>query len=725
MFKRLVALRYRIATYFYSAVGLSAFTTVLMILVAWYSFERITTSQDEINNLTMPAMVSIVSISKLSSELVAAVPKIRASNSRREVEFLAEETGKIRIELARQLSQFQNFKQANEAAQFLSLANELDNDIRTLEESMIQLFEFRRKLVQYREKLQITENQFRRAIIPLTDDQFFYLMTGRNEIGATPVSKNVHFTINELNAYRHISVIEQQSNNAFQLLVGSGTITDVAFVRVRSELFEAAVDTMKRSIELINNPDVKAKIKPLFQQLNTLGLGEDNGFYLKEQELQLLDNQADIVNRSREISAKLATDAELLITKVQNQAATSVMETVQLIGTSRSIIISVGIVGIVGTATVVWLLIGRSLIPRLQYLSKRMYSMGKGDLADFVEVVGKDEIADMASALEIFRKSALEARRLNLVEELSKDLIAKNAELQSVLDQLQSAQSQIVMREKLAALGELTAGVAHEIKNPLNFVTNFSDSSKELIEEFDEIMDDPELDDEERKEEIESIIKMLSDNVKRIKDHGSRAVRIVNDMLRMGRGGGQAQETNINQLVEQHAKLAFHGVRAATEGFKVKIQYDLAPDIESIEVVSQDIGRVILNLVGNSCYATHKKRMEAQEDADYGAAIEYVPQLNICTKNDGDNILIIIRDNGKGIPEDIKDKIFNPFFTTKPTDEGTGLGLALCNDIIQKHGGEITFESEEGKFTEMTVTIPKDAGKILAEAEAMEIDGKG
>ena len=722
LLQRVKVLRSRISTYFYSAVGLAALTTIIMIVLVWQSFERITASQQQIYNVSLPAMVSAVRISKLSADLVAAVPKLVAAASKEEVNELSEETGKLRAELEQQLSLIQSFDEAAATAEFSALALHLNADVRGVESSMLQLFELRKKLARHRDRLSLTETQMRRTIIPLVDDQFFFLMTGRSEIGTPPVPADVHFNNHEVNQFRHLSELEQQSNGTFQLLAGIHAITDVAFVRVRSELFESAIDTMGRNIGSIGDPDTRQAIEPLFKKLASLGTGEENGFELKEQELRLLQRQGELVAESRILSARMAADGERLANAVQELAAETVQETAQLIGTSRTLIISIGIFGIIGAASIVWLLIGRSLMPRLQYLSQRMRSMGQGELGEPVNVMGSDEIANMASALEVFRESALAARRLNVVEELSKDLMAKNLELQSVLDQLKSAQSQIVMREKLAALGELTAGVAHEIKNPLNFVTNFSDASKELIEELGEIMEDEELDEEERREEIESICDMLSDNVVRIRDHGARAVRIVNDMLRMGRGGGHAQETNINQLVEQHAKLAFHGARASTEDFQIKLDFDLSPDVGLVEVVSQDIGRVILNLVGNSCYATHKKRLSAKEAAGDGNRIDYVPQLKIATRKVADNILIAIHDNGNGIPADLREKIFNPFFTTKPTDEGTGLGLSLCNDIIRQHGGQISVDSEEGKFTQMNIRIPDDAGKILAEAGETESD---
>lgn len=716
----LLELRSRISTYFYSAVGLAGLSTILMIVVASQSFERISESQRQINSTSLPAMVSVIRIAKLSSDLVAATPKLVAATSTKEVNTLSEETRKLRAELEQQLSFLRSFEQAMAASEFSQLALQLNVLVQNVESLMLQLFELRNQLTKHRERLAIVETQIRRIIIPLTDDQFFYLVTGYTELDQEPDPRNVHFTVNEVNQYRNISVLEQQSNNALQYLNSAAVVTDRALIKVRSELFDSAVGTMRRNIELIDDGEIQDLIRPSIDVLIELGIGEGNGFDLKDQELKLLDNLFELVADSRVLSNLLAADAEQLVTSVQDQATLNAEETVQVIATSRTLIVTIGIVGIIGAVTIVWLLIGRSLLPRLRYLSERMRSMGKGELDDPVEIIGKDEITDMAAALEIFRKSALDARRLNIVEQLSKDLLIKNREMTVVLDQLKSAQSQIVMREKLAALGELTAGVAHEIKNPLNFVTNFSDASKELIEELAEVMNDDEMDDAERNEEVESICKMLSDNVVRIREHGGRAVRIVNDMLRMGRGGGHAQETNINQLVEQHAKLAFHGARASTEGFQIKLQFDLKDDVGSIEVVSQDIGRVILNIVGNSCYATHKKRLKAQEEAGDGVRIDYIPVLNISTEKKKDLVLITIRDNGSGIPDDLREKIFNPFFTTKPTDEGTGLGLALCNDIVQKHGGEITVESGEGEYTQMTISIPENAGKILAEAEEPE-----
>ena len=314
---------------------------------------------------------------------------------------------------------------------------------------------------------------------------------------------------------------------------------------------------------------------------------------------------------------------------------------------------------------------------------------------------GRDEVADMAAALEVFRLHSIEAQRLNLVEKLAEELRGKNDELEKTLVELQHAQDQIVMREKLAALGELTAGVAHEIQNPLNFVKNFAESSEELLEELqEELPADGGSLNEEQNVLIREIGGDLSDNLRRIREHGERANRIVRDMLQMGRGSAEKQSTDLNALLEEHTRLAFHSARASNSEFQLEINEDLDPQMGEVEIVSQDMARVFVNMVNNACHATHEKRQDPETPS------EYVPSLWLTTSREDDQIVIRIKDNGKGIPPHVREKIFNPFFTTKPTDQGTGLGLALSNDVIREHGGAIKVDSEPGEYTEMTIEIP-------------------
>jgi len=254
-------------------------------------------------------------------------------------------------------------------------------------------------------------------------------------------------------------------------------------------------------------------------------------------------------------------------------------------------------------------------------------------------------------------------------------------------NQLKSTQSQLIQSEKMASLGELTAGIAHEIQNPLNFVNNFSEVNKELLQE---------LQDEIKKGNIEEVNKLANDlieNQEKINQHGRRADGIVKGMLQHSRGSSDKKElTDINLLCDEYLRLAYHGYRAKDKSFNAEFKTDFDETIPKINIIPQDIGRVVLNLINNAFYAVSK--------------IENA-LVTVTTKNLGDKIEIRVRDNGNGIPDSIKEKIFQPFFTTKPTGSGTGLGLSLSYDIVKAHGGEIKVKSKtDGQAgTEFTITI--------------------
>ena len=302
-------------------------------------------------------------------------------------------------------------------------------------------------------------------------------------------------------------------------------------------------------------------------------------------------------------------------------------------------------------------------------------------------------------------------------EKLAEELQGKNEQLESVLAELQTAQDQIVKREKLAALGELTAGVAHEIRNPLNFIKNFSEVSEELLEELKEALEEVgENMTEDQKGLIQDVSSDLTENLERIRSHGDRANRIVHDMLMMGRGSSERQSVDINRLLDEYSGLAYHSARAVDSEFQLDLRKDLDPEAPQIEVVPQELGRVFLNMVGNACDATDEKRRAAQEAGD--GAEPYVPTLWLITRRGQDSIEVRIKDNGNGIPPDIIDSVFNPFFTTKPTGQGTGLGLAMSSDIVREHGGTIRVESELGNSTEMIIDLPLTPPAITMDSES-------
>jgi len=279
--------------------------------------------------------------------------------------------------------------------------------------------------------------------------------------------------------------------------------------------------------------------------------------------------------------------------------------------------------------------------------------------------------------------------------------IAKaKSEAESALEQLKAAQQQLIVQGKLASLGQLTAGIAHEIKNPLNFVNNFSALSVELVGEINDVLARVTLD-RATQSDLDELTQVLKSNLEKVVQHGKRADSIVKNMLQHSREGyGEHRPADINAILEESLNLAYHGARAEKAGFSIAFQRDLDPSVGIADVYPQEITRVLLNIISNGFYAAMKRKAEAGD--------RFEPMLVAATKNLGDKVEIRIRDNGTGIPEAIRDKIFHPFFTTKPPGEGTGLGLSMSHDIIVKqHGGSIDVDTEPGIFTEFKIVLPR------------------
>jgi signal transduction histidine kinase len=286
---------------------------------------------------------------------------------------------------------------------------------------------------------------------------------------------------------------------------------------------------------------------------------------------------------------------------------------------------------------------------------------------------------------------------VNELKERNKELERKVAErtedLRVSLENLKATQSQLIQSEKMASLGELTAGIAHEIQNPLNFVNNFSEVSNELIDEMMEEIDNNDL------EEVKAIAQDVKQNLDKITHHGKRADAIVKGMLQHSRSSdGKKELTNINALADEFFRLAYHGLRAKDKTFNASLKTDFDDSIGKVNMAAQDIGRVILNLITNAFYAVDEKKK--------GGAENYEPTVTVSTHKEGDKLEIKVADNGNGIPQKILDKIFQPFFTTKPTGQGTGLGLSLSYDIVKAHGGELKVETIENEGTEFKIILP-------------------
>jgi signal transduction histidine kinase len=339
---------------------------------------------------------------------------------------------------------------------------------------------------------------------------------------------------------------------------------------------------------------------------------------------------------------------------------------------------------------------------------------------DIEVLVSRDEIGDLANTLGVMttklRLSIDEIRmKTDQLEQINQSLEGrvarrtaeiqkKNDELQSTLEQLQKTKDQLIVQEKMASLGSLTAGIAHEIKNPLNFVNNFAELSAEIVTEIREILEglDAPLP-ENLAADIDGCLDDLEQNVNKIHEHGKRADSIVKGMLQHSRSGShEFTRTNVNSLLEEYVNLAYHGLRAQDSSFNVTIEKEMDRSLPDVMMVSQDVSRVFLNIVNNACYAANKKKHSGQ------VPDTYMPTISVATRrlNDRD-VEVRIKDNGTGMPESVRAKIFEPFFTTKPTGEGTGLGLSLSYDIIvQQHHGTLEVNTVDGEGTEFVITLP-------------------
>ena len=304
-----------------------------------------------------------------------------------------------------------------------------------------------------------------------------------------------------------------------------------------------------------------------------------------------------------------------------------------------------------------------------------------------------------------------------MVNERTSELLKQKDDLQQALTELRETQALLIQSEKMASLGELTAGIAHEIQNPLNFVNNFAEVNTELIEELKAESQKPKA---ERNEELEvEILNDIKQNLEKINHHGKRADAIVKGMLEHSRTStGQKEPTDINALADEYLRLSYHGLRAKDKSFNANIQTDFDITIGKIDVVAPDMGRVLLNLFNNAFYAVTERLRQAPREIGTGnPGARYEPSVSVSTKKIGQHVEIKVRDNGNGIPQNVIDKIFQPFFTTKPTGEGTGLGLSLSYDIVKAHGGEIRVDSlytegtakgMKGNGTEFIITLPLD-----------------
>ena len=713
--KRVTAARSRISTQLYLGIAGAVIMTFAATVVGWVSFVRVGEVQSRVNQGSVPALAAAFGVAQQSGALVAAATRLTAAVTAADLaqvsRGIVEDRTAFEAEmaaLAQRGGEEQSTRRIGEHGAAI-IAN-----IEAVLTSVLQHFSLNLLRTELQAELSASRAELIDILIPAIDDQLFYAMTGHRELGAPPTPRAEHFSEAEFGRYRRLAELREDATIGAEILANTLNTSDLSLLEPLRERFEGTVRGVERRLAALGMAELRDTLKPRFDRLTALGLDSQRGLFdLSERELELAARQRDLLARNRDLAVALVAEAEGLVASAEASArdATSASETAILTG--RNLLLGLSIASVVGAVLIAWLLVGRVLLRRLQKLSERMRRMAEGDLEEKVEIIGNDEVAEMASALEVFRRHALEVQRLNLVEKLAGDLRDKNAQLEDTLADLQNAQDRMVVQQKLAALGELTAGVAHEIRNPLNFVKNFSESSEELLEELlEEVKEATSAADEddgkdaaaeERLSLIDEIGGDVTENLKRIRQHGERANRIVESMLQMGRGSGERQKTDLNMLLDEHARLAYHSARATDPDFRLDIRHDFDPEIGEIELIPQDVGRVFLNMVSNACHATDDRRRAAAKEKDKS----YEPTLLLSTRTVDDRVEVIIRDNGGGIPPEVVEKMFNPFFTTKPAGQGTGLGLAISNDIVREHGGAIKVDSKIGEFTEMTVELPR------------------
>ena len=700
--KRLLASRFRISTRLYLGLGGGVVLTVAASLVGLFSFDRVGEAQTRVNDVSVPEMAAAFSVAVYSSTLVTAAPNLATAATPSEFDLVASSIDAGQRAFEEKLEALEVGGVNDERFQHIrGYSDTLISNIEAIKNDRYELFALSQRNETLQAELADVRSRLDDVLALAIDDQLFYTMTGYRDLDTPPVSRSTHFTEDEVRRDRHLMGLKVDANTATEVMATGFSLSESAEVEPERERFETAVAGIGRNLGALEGYHAHDELTAIFTQLSQLGLGEGRGFDLLVQELQLTERQQDLLALNREVAILLVEEVDSLVENANASVRGATQASADAVLTGRTLLLGISAFSIGGALLIAWLYVGRVLLARLQRLSDRMRRMAEGDIEGEVDIVGRDEVADMAAALEVFRRHALEVQRLNLVEKLAEELQEKNDQLESVLGELQRAQDQIVMREKLAALGELTAGVAHEIRNPLNFVKNFSEVSQELITEMREVLDEEESDDQ--KDLIAEISQDLSDNLERILSHGDRANRIVHDMLMMGRDSSEIQLTSINNLLDEHARLAYHSARATDPNFQLDLKQELDPNTGELEVVPQDLGRVFLNIVSNACDATDERRRAAVED---GNGADYMPTVWLSTWRGEEQVEVRIKDNGGGIPPDVAEKIFNPFFTTKPTDRGTGLGLAISSDIVRKHGGAIRVESEPGEYTEMVVELP-------------------
>ena len=687
----MIALKYKISVRFYIAIGFVVTLTFAASLVGWVALNRVGDAQSRVNAESVPEIAAAFAVAQYAGDLVAATDRLSVATTPEQLAEIQEYIGRISPLLSEQVYYLEQSASVTSANP--DLLTQIRANLGLLDDGVS---EFEDLLLEYH-ALTIAGADMRHRLIGAR--------TAWHSVKTSAMADELAYSAEHLPGedLELLQLLLQLDDDmgAVELALSSGFQAGGAVdVHQSRESYVEALERSSRWLADLAQLPSHGNLSRSFDEFSALGLGSPNVFDVRLEELVLGEQRAQLLGANYQAALSLIDDVDILVRSAQNRAQAATDASALTIGLAQAALLAISAVSFGVALLVAWLLVS-SLLARLNRLSSRMRQMAQGDLEEPVQIVGRDEVSDMASALEVFRHYALEAIRLNLVEQLAKELRERNAELAESLENLRRAQDSLVAQEKLSALGQLVSGLAHEINNPLNFVGNFSEVCAELLSDIRRDLREIRAEqlDVEHWESVEEDIDDLAQNLDRIVNNSQRASNIVQAMQALGRDRGTYQLTDINRLLNDHAMIAYQSARSADENFLLKLEFD-CEEIEQIVVNSRDMGRVFLSVVTNACYATEEKRRNVSEDDCFE------PTLRLSTRRLEEKVEIRIRDNGTGIRDDAIDKIFDPFFTTKPAGHGIGLGLTIAYDIVREHNGTIEAVSEPGEFTEIVIALP-------------------
>ena len=689
-------------------------------VLAYFTFNETLRHEIRLAEYSMPNLINSVDVARKSAIVVNGAFRLVSASSKKEHTAVVESTAREIASLENTILELEARSAFGEQTRLIrSNLVELGKHLDVIKQSSARRLDINQALNVFIDELGETTRRVERLLVQAIDDQAFYLVSGLRQLDGKIRPIRERASEGELTAYRNLITVNQSANLAVLLLDEVLVLADRQFLTPLEERFQSAVRNFLHAYSKLPASMQDDLLEENLTRLDEIGEGPDGVIVLRQEALLRLEQEQDTLAKARTTSELLVSEVNNLVAQINEEAIDSSAASRAAAQTGILLLILLNVFGTVGAFALGSLFVRRYLVRRLVGLSSAMREMASGDLEVPVQVEGtdiakpvkgsanyvtrnikyliwNDEVTDMARALEVFRRYAHEVQRLNLVEKLAEQLDAKNENLEHALKNLKAAQEQVIAEQKLASLGQLTAGVAHEIKNPLNFVSNFANVSIELADEIEDLMKQEENLD---LEEIKSILKEMRTSLGKIKEHGNRADNIVRSMLEHSRSKeGEWRKTNLNALLKQYVDLSYHALRAEDNSFNTQLTENLDPNMEEIMVVPQDICRVFLNLATNAFQALNEKQKKVDGD--------YQPELSIASRQLEDHVEFCIRDNGPGIPEEVRDKIFEPFVTTKEPGKGTGLGLSLTTDILVRHGGSIQVDTEVGHYTEMRVLLP-------------------